>query len=143
MIYIYLVSNIVMPNKKYYTFYFTVNFSNHSGFYTIIEKRPIKSHNDYYVENWKLSLPKSKCNEKILSVFLLDTNVYYEDNGNPIVYNETFASLDECKKIIEDITDKFKNSDISWSINPKLDTESYIIFIVFNNTGQILDKGVL
>jgi len=66
-----------------------MNYCNYIGFYTIIEKRPIKSHDDYYVENWKLSL------------FLLDTNVYYEDDGNPIVYNETFASLDESQNKIE------------------------------------------
>lgn len=132
-----------MPNKNNYTFYITLNLSNHSGFYTIIEKKPIKSHNDYYVENWKLSLPKSKSSEKPISLFLLDTNVYYEDIGEPIIYNEIFSSIDECKKIIKDIKDKFYNCDISWSLNEKLDKDSYIIFLVFDNKRQILDQGKL
>jgi len=131
-----------MPNKNYYTYYFTMNYCNYIGFYTIIEKRPIKSHDDYYVENWKLSLPKSKCGEKTISLFLLDTNVYYEDDGNPIVYNETFASLDESQNKIENIKKKFKNCDVSWSFNQELDDESDIIFIVFDDKGKILDKGV-
>jgi len=131
-----------MPNKNYYTYYFTMDHCNYSGYSAIIEKRPIKSHNDYYVENWKLSLPKSKCSEKTISLFLLDTNVYYEDEGNPIVYNETFSLLDECQNKIENIKKKFDNCDISWSFNQELDDESDIIFIVFDDKGQILDKGV-
>jgi len=132
-----------MPNKNFYTFYFTVDYCNYTGYFAIIEKRPIKHHNDYYVENWKLSLPKSKCSEKPISLFFLDTDVYYEDKEIPIVYSETFSSIDECKNQIENIKKKFDDCDISWSINEKLDIGADIIFIVFDNKGEILDKGVI
>jgi len=132
-----------MPNKNFYTFYFTVNYSNYNGYYAIIEKRPIKHHSDYCIENWKLSLPKSKCIEKIISLFLIDTNAYYYGKGIPIVYSETFCSIEECKNQIEIINNKFSHSDISWSINNKLDIETEIIFIVFDNKGQILEQGVI
>jgi len=132
-----------MPNKNFYTFYFTLNYCNYSGYYTIIKKKPIKSDDDYYVENWKLSLPKSKSIEKTISLFLLDTNVYYESSEIPIVYSETFSSIEECKNQIQNIDKKYRDLDISWSINKEIDIDSDIIYIVFDNKGQILDEGVL
>jgi len=123
--------------------YINTEYNNYTGYVVIINNK-LKNNPYYFVSDWKVSLPIPKADaEKPYSFFILDTDEYFGESTIPIIFHEDFLTVEDAQSQIEIYREKFDKDDISWSLNPELNDESDLIYLIMGKDAKFYDKGMI